>query len=184
MSSKGITGRHKPNDGRTEEWLTPPIVLLALTQLQGSQDTEKFGLDPCAPTKRPWDTALKHLTKKEDGYATPWPEDVEVFMNPPYGTQTERWLEKLANHGNGIALIFARTETRMFHKWVWRKADGLFFFYGRLKFFNNKGKESKNNSGGPSVLVAYGARSMYRLRRLRETNRLAGHLVYLKPFTP
>ncbi len=40
-------------------------------------------------------------------------------LNPPYGEQTERWLAKLAKHGNGIALVYARTETKMFFDSVW-----------------------------------------------------------------
>ena len=43
-------------------------------------------------------------------------------MNPPYGSETPKWLKKLSEHGNGIALIYARTETRMFFNYVWDKA--------------------------------------------------------------
>ena len=32
-------------------------------------------------------------------------------MNPPYGKFTAKWLEKFINHRNGIALVFARTDT-------------------------------------------------------------------------
>ena len=50
-----------------------------------------------------------------------------VWCNPPYGRETFKWLEKLANHKNGIALIFARTETRGFHEQIWEKANSIFF---------------------------------------------------------
>jgi hypothetical protein len=76
-------------------------------------------------------------------------------MNPPYGAEMGRWLAKLADHGNGISLIFARTETAMFHESVWDKAHGLLFLRGRLAFCDRKGKPV-GSAGAPSVLVAYG----------------------------
>jgi len=40
----------------------------------------------------------------------------------------EQWLEKLKYHGNGIALIFARTETKCFFEHIWNDADAILFF--------------------------------------------------------
>ena len=76
-------------------------------------------------------------------------------MNPPY-SEASRWLEKLAGHGMGMALIFARTETEMFGKWVWGRASSVLFISGRLHFHYPDGTRAKGNAGGPSVLVAYG----------------------------
>ncbi|KKL56444.1 hypothetical protein LCGC14_2245320, partial [marine sediment metagenome] len=78
-----------------------------------------------------------------------------VWMNPPYGRETGRWLSRLASHGNGIALIFARTDTRMFHSHIWNVADAIFFFKGRLKFYTVEGVES-GTAGAASCLIAYG----------------------------
>ena len=78
-----------------------------------------------------------------------------VWLNPPYGTQTATWLAKMVLHGNGIALIFARTETKMFFNYVWGEADALFFFKGRLKFYHSNGTKG-GTAGAPSVLIAYG----------------------------
>lgn len=86
-----------------EDWLTPPEILRALGT---------FDLDPCSPTDRPWDTAKIHYTKIDDGLAKPW--HGRVWLNPPYGNKTKSWLSRLALHGNGIALVFARTETKSF----------------------------------------------------------------------
>jgi hypothetical protein len=47
-----------------------------------------------------------------------------VWLNPPYGTSTARWLARMAEHGNGIVLIYARVETRMFFDYIWDRADG------------------------------------------------------------
>lgn len=130
----------------THEWLTPPEIVRALG---------RFDLDPCAPImERPWNTADHHYTAADDGLAHPW--HGRVWMNPPYGQHTEAWLAKLAAHGNGIALVFARTETRMFFEHVWPKADALLFLKGRPHFYRPCGTRAKGNSGGPVVLIAYG----------------------------
>ncbi len=73
----------------------------------------------------------------------------------------------MARHGNGIALVFARTETQMFFQHVWPRAAALLFLRGRLDFHLPcgslpRGRRGKN-SGGPSVLIAYGTRARRRL---------------------
>lgn len=88
-----------------DEWLTPPEIIKAFPE---------FDLDPCAPINRPWPTARAHYTKDDDGLQKDWQGC--VWMNPPYGSECQKWLAKLAEHGNGIALVFARTETKMFQK--------------------------------------------------------------------
>lgn len=131
-----------------DEWLTPPAVL---------QPLGLFDLDPCAPVVRPWDTAAKHYTVLDDGLAQSWAG--RVWLNPPYGRETGTWLARLAKHGNGIALIFARTETAIFFDHVWPLAHALFFFRGRLVFHHVTGEAADNNGGAPSVLIAYGQRN-------------------------
>jgi hypothetical protein len=66
-------------------------------------------------------------------------------------------MRRLAEHGNGIALIFARTETSIFFPWVWEHASAWLFIKGRLHFHFTDGKRAKANAGAPSMLVAYGA---------------------------
>lgn len=128
-----------------DEWLTPPHILDALGE---------FNLDPCAPIIRPWDTAWNHYTIQDDGLSKDW--FGRVFCNPPYGSETGKWLSKLADHGQGIALIFARTETKMFFDQVWNKAHAVLFIEGRLYFHHVSGEVAKANAGAPSVLIAYG----------------------------
>ncbi len=128
-----------------DEWLTPPEILCAL----GS-----FDLDPCAPISRPWPTASKHYTILDNGLSLPW--FGRVWCNPPYGLEAAHWLERCADHGDAVALIFARTETKMFFEHVWHKASALLFIEGRLHFHHVDGSRAKANSGAPSVLVAYG----------------------------
>ncbi len=154
-------GSHQSERMFKDEWLTPPEILKSLGP---------FDLDPCAPEKRPWDMAKTHYTNQ--GLMRPWVG--RVWLNPPYGSQTGIWLHKLAEHGNGIALIFARTETEMFFSQVWKKATALFFLEGRIYFYNVDGIRGTTNSGAPSVFIAYGEDNAERLR----TSNLRG--VYIK----
>lgn len=148
----GIGGHQSARMGR-DEWLTPPFIIKALGD---------FDLDPCAPIVRPWDTAKRHYTIEDNGLAQPW--EGRVWLNPPYGQNTEAWMKRLAEHGDGTALIFARTETAIFFPWVWHYADAIFFLHGRLHFHDVQGERAKANAGGPSCLVAYGERNVRALR--------------------
>lgn len=132
-------------DETKTEWLTPPDLLKALGP---------FDLDPCAPIARPWSTADRHYTIEDNGLCQEW--QGRVWLNPPYDRSTEQWVHRLAVHGNGVALIFARTETLMWQRWIWPRADALLFIYGRLSFYHVTGAKGAKNSGAPSVLVAYG----------------------------
>lgn len=145
-------GSHQSASMESEVCLTPPGII---------EELGPFDLDPCSPVDRPWDTAAKHYNVFDDGLAQQW--EGSVWMNPPYGQVTALWLEKLANHGDGIALVFARTETRMFFDWVWPYASALLFIQGRLHFHHPDGSRAKANGGAPSVLVAYGDDAAQRL---------------------
>lgn len=151
----------------SDEWLTPPKLIKSLGE---------FDLDPCSPENRPWPTAKIHYTKLDNGLAQTWgTKNTRIWYNPPYGSETEKWLSKLATHGNGIALIFARTETKMFFEHVWNKADALLFIKGRLYFHRIDGIVAKHNSGAPSVLIAYGRKN---INSLIECN-IPGKLIIL-----
>jgi hypothetical protein len=149
-------GGHQSAAMLKDEWLTPPHILKALGD---------FDLDPCAPhaSRRPWDTAKTHYSVEDDGLSQPW--FGRVWCNPPYGLEAARWLDRLSAHGDGVALIFARTETAMFFDHVWGKADALLFIRGRLHFHHVDGTRAAANAGAPSVLVAYGAENVAALER-------------------
>lgn len=150
----GIGSHTKPNRGSNDLWLTPPPVLYALGT---------FDLDPCAcPEPRPWATANTHVALPDDGLLRQW--EGRVWCNPPYGPETGHWLQRMALHGHGTALIFARTETEHWQKWIWAKASAVLFIYGRLYFHLPDGTRGSANAGGPSALVAYGKSDADRLR--------------------
>ena len=131
------------NTGNNDEWLTPPSIIKALGE---------FDLDPCSPIKRPWDTAKRHFNINDDGCNQEWAG--RVWLNPPYGKETFEWLYKLSEHKSGIALIFARTETKGFHRTIWQKAHSIFFFEGRIQFYYVDGKQGQS-ANAPSCLVSY-----------------------------
>lgn len=136
----------QPFAGGTDVWLTPKHLLAALGE---------FDLDPCAvPDPARWPTARRHICLPDDGLSAPW--SGRVWLNPPYGAQVHRWVSRLADHGDGIALIFARTDTTGFMNHVWRRADAVCFLQRRLVFHHSDGTAAGNDCGAPSVLVAFG----------------------------
>lgn len=147
-----------------DEWLTPPYLLKALGE---------FDLDPCAPVVRPWDIAKKHYTIEDNGFMRNW--DGRVWCNPPYSGNTKHWLDKCAQHGNCIALTFARTETAMFFESVWSKAFALLFIRGRIQFYSVSGQKG-GSAGAPSVLIAY---DLYNATILKECG-IPGKYISLK----
>lgn len=147
-------GGHQSARMKKDEWLTPQWIL---------HDLGPFDLDPCAPINRPWPMAANHYTIEDNGLMQDW--DGRVWCNPPYGTQAGVWLSRCACHKNATALIFARTETKMFHKYVWNAAYGCLFLRGRLHFHSSNGERAKANAGAPSVLVAYDEYNFNRLVR-------------------
>lgn len=143
-------GSHHSAKAETTTWLTPPHVHQALGA---------FDLDPCAAPD--WPTAKRHIILPEDGLTAEW--HGRVWLNPPYGNEGWTWLDKLAEHGRGTALIFARTETAGFVEQVWSKAAAVKFLHGRLHFHYPDGTRAAANAGAPSVLVAYGHEDAARL---------------------
>lgn len=141
--------KHQSPSMKNDEWLTPPEILRSLG---------RFDLDPCSPVNRPWATADQHFTVLDNGLNQPW--HGRVWLNPPFGREAIKWLGKLRDHGNGIALIPARTETRIFYETIWNHADGILFLQGRPHFHFVDGRKASFNSGAPICLVSYGQKNL------------------------
>jgi hypothetical protein len=77
--------------------------------------------------------------------------------------------------GGGIALIFARTETRYFQRYAFN-AHAILFLDKRVSFLHVDGRRAERNAGAPSVLIAYSERDAETLR----TCGLSGRFVPLK----
>lgn len=159
---------HESTYNESKEWYTPRFIFDALNV--------EFDLDPCSPGKDvvSWIPAKRHLTPADNGLLVSW--EGQVWMNPPYGVDTPLWFRRLAEYGNGIALVFARTDTLWFHKYA-PKADVICFLNGRVNFVPNckakeyadgrfdpkryyvrdkQGRLKKKSPGAPSMLVAFG----------------------------
>lgn len=166
--TNGWLGGENPDKGggrRETRWLTPTEYVTPLGE---------FDLDPCGAPGHDLAARTYLLERDEDGLALPW--HGRVWLNPPYGREQRPFMERLVEHGEGTALIFARTETRDFHSLVWQQADACLFLSGRISFLDAEGERAKANAGAPSVLVAYGERDAEKLRR----SGIAGHFVALR----
>jgi hypothetical protein len=149
-----------PNQGATNDWLTPPGFLRKLGT---------FDLDPCAHPKQFYRTAQVMIAPPADGIESTW--EGRVWLNPPYGGQIALWLEKMALHGNGVALVPARTEVESwFWPFIWERADALLFLRGRLYYHRPDGS-LLGNAGHGSVLVAYGPVNVDALRESKIVGR-------------
>ena len=137
---------HESQRNKTVEWYTPPWVFENLML--------SFDLDPCHPTKRlGWIPVKNTYTIDDDGLKMNWLGN--VWMNPPYGRETKAWIEKLSNHSNGIALLFARTDCAWFHNFC-TKATAINFVRSRIKFIDQNGVIGNSGAGAGSMLVAFG----------------------------
>ncbi len=93
------TRQQKNKKVSSDEWYTPKWIIDALGE---------FDLDPCSPIDRPFDTAKVHYSKNDDGLSKVWTG--RVWLNPPYSRVLLRqFVERLAAHNNGIALLVNRT---------------------------------------------------------------------------
>lgn len=90
-----------------------------------------FDFDPC-PLGNP---------ENIDGLNIAWGK--RCFVNPPYGKEIRKWLEKALNEisiGNSELSVFllpAYTDVKWFHEIVLINADEVRFIKGRLKFGKN-----------------------------------------------
>jgi hypothetical protein len=143
-----MMGAHQSARSESVDWLTPPAWIAALGT---------FDLDPCAALRMPWSTARVMWDRADDGLSRAW--QGRVWLNPPYGTPRviEPWMARMATHRDGIALIFARTETACWFKYVWGVAHSVLFVAGRPHFYDVQGQRAPGNSGAPVALIAYTA---------------------------
>jgi len=144
--------QHRKSVGESDEWFTPSEIFDGLNC--------RFDLDPCQPDEGraflsvPCD---RFLTASMDGLTAPW--DGFVWMNPPFGKRNGvvPWLRRFFDHGNGIALVFARTSAGWFHEWA-PKADVMLFPKGKTKFVRPDGSIG-NSPGDGAVLFAAGKKA-------------------------
>lgn len=135
-------GYHEACTGESDEWYTPPEIFRALDL--------RFDLDVASPGPGHWVPADRVFTQADDGLAMEW--SGLVWMNPPFGGRNGQvpWLRKFMAHGNGIALVAARTSAGWFHD-VAVQADAMLFPRGKTKFIRPDG--SVGESPGTGVVL-------------------------------
>ena len=129
---------------KTDMWATPQDFFDAL-------DAEfHFTLDACAVKENAKCEA--YYTPEQDGLDQPWTG--RVWCNPPYGRNVGQWVKKAHDTASGggfvVMLLPARTDTRWFHDYIYRKTE-VRFIKGRLKFGS-----CQNAAPFPSMVVIFG----------------------------
>ncbi len=133
---------------QTVEWETPQILFHEL-------DREfVFDLDPCATDKN--HKCEQYYTIEQNGLAQSW-AGKRVFMNPPYGRSIGTWMAKAVKEcreGRAlvVALVFSRTDTDWWHRFVLKAADEIRYLQGRVRFEREDGKTGQAPCGSAVVI--------------------------------
>lgn len=130
---------------KTDLWSTPQNFFDKLNR------EFRFTLDVCALLEN--SKCEKFYSPDIDGLKQEW--GGRVWCNPPYGRGIAEWVKKgFESVQDGTAsvcvmLLPARTDTRWFHEYIYKKAE-IRFVKGRLKFGN-----SENSAPFPSMVVIF-----------------------------
>lgn len=156
----GLIGDSTPrNKQKSVEWYTPGWIfeLLALD----------FNLDPASPhDMQSVVPARLKFTLFDDGLKQPWTG--KVWLNPPYNRETPLWMRKMIEHGNGIALVFSRTDAKWFQEAL-HTADATLLMSGRIQFIPGiENQHKRARSGAGSALFAWGEDCKQALFNMRD----------------
>lgn len=128
---------------KTDMWATPPDIFAKLDAEFG------FTIDVCATPDNA--KCRRYFTPQVDGLKQDWRG--VCWMNPPYGRQIKKWIQKAyissLQGATIVCLIPARTDTYWWHTYV-RRADEVRFIRGRLKF-----GDSRNSAPFPSAIAVF-----------------------------
>lgn len=154
-----MSGHIGTSKEKSVEWYTPKWIFDHLGI--------DFDLDPASPSDHEtFVPAAVKYTKKENGLLCPW--HGRVFMNPPYGTDTPKWMDKFIDHNNGIALVFSRTDARWFQRAAF-ECDAMLLLAGRVNFVpGHENKHKQSRAGAGTAMFAFGDDSFNALLNLAE----------------
>ena len=98
---------------KSTEWETPQDFYERLNR------TFDFNLDPCATPETA--KCEKYFTEQEDGLNKSW-ERHKVFVNPPYGREISKCIEKAHKEGEKpgtlvVGRVPSRTDTKYWHNY-------------------------------------------------------------------
>ena len=146
------------------EWYTPVEIIRSLGD---------FDLDPATSLEayRINRSAKNYYTLHEDGLLQAW--QGRVWLNPPYSNPLmQRFLTKMAEHGDGIALLPSKIEAKWFHDIVFPTATAVKFLYEHVRFYKPDGTRGLQPRNG-SMLIAYGQENA----RILSNNNLKGKFI-------
>lgn len=114
-----------------------------------------FTLDPCSTEEN--HLCDKYYTIKENGLIQDWSGE-RVYCNPPYGKEISLWVKKCYEESRKkntlvVMLIPARTDTRYFHDYIYKKVKEIRFLKGRLKFIGEQ--KGSGSAPFPSMVVIF-----------------------------
>lgn len=133
---------------KTDMWGTPQTLFDELNS------EFHFSLDVCAIPENA--KCEKYYSPEVDGLRQSWiVSNGAVWCNPPYGREIGKWVQKAsetATCGQTIVMLLpARTDTKWFHEYIYKKDFvEIRFLRGRLKFGN-----SENSAPFPSMVVVF-----------------------------
>ena len=141
---------------KKDDWETPQELFDQLDRMF------HFSLDAASSDENA--KCEKHFTAEDDGLSKNWGGEV-VWLNPPYGRQIGKWVQKayeesLKPDTTVVCLLPARTDTKWFHDYCTK--GEITFVRGRLKFINRNlpsyredGKFQKSPAPFPSMIVIF-----------------------------
>lgn len=128
-----------------QDWTTPVDLFKRLDKIHN------FTIDVAASKENT--LVSKFFTELENGLIQSWSGEV-AWCNPPYNN-IKNWIRKAHeesyNNCKTVMLIPARTDTKAFHDYIYKKENvEIIFLKGRLKFSN-----SLNSAPFPSMIVVF-----------------------------
>lgn len=127
---------------QSNEWATPQDFFDRLNE------EFRFTLDAAAtPENAKCD---RFFTVNDNGLTQSWKGE-RVWLNPPYGREIGKWIEKASTEPSELTvmLIPARTDTKAWHEHIFGKAE-IRFVRGRLKFGGGQA-----NAPFPSAVIVF-----------------------------
>jgi site-specific DNA-methyltransferase (adenine-specific) len=127
----------------TDQWATPQSFFNEWDAIF------RFELDVCADAQNA--KCWRYFSEQDNGLYQDWAPN-RCWMNPPYGREIRRWMQKAYEESlkgaTVVCLVPARTDTAWWHDYAMK--GEITFIRGRLKF-----GDAKSGAPFPSAVVVF-----------------------------
>jgi site-specific DNA-methyltransferase (adenine-specific) len=127
----------------TDQWATPQSFFNEWDAVF------RFELDVCADAQNA--KCWRYFSEQDNGLYQDWAPN-RCWMNPPYGREIRRWMQKAYEESlkgaTVVCLVPARTDTAWWHEYAMK--GEITFIRGRLKF-----GDAKSGAPFPSAVVVF-----------------------------